>query len=262
MSLFSAASISQPCSFAIFAKCWLPVQPLLLARHGQENNCRGKLQLAQTRAHSRLTAVPLPIVVGPGASPSRRECRCCANRSARSPARCASRSPRRSLSEPHKTLVIFRGLRNSAGGRLGERIGFHLQASAASLRITLEFRLNPLPRRPNPVAGAGRRRVLRRNSRPRSKNSPASQYSPNAFRRNLLQRSGDPRNPQPWFRLRRLQTVIELAWLCAKAGRLNHVATNHHPRRLYTTILFLGLGNHVRLRQMKCQARRRLNAKL
>ena len=52
----------------------------------------GNLCLLSTRAHSMLTAVPLPSSLAPGAASGRRWFRCCANRSGRSPARCARRS--------------------------------------------------------------------------------------------------------------------------------------------------------------------------
>jgi hypothetical protein len=69
MSLLSAASMFQASLFAIFAKCRLPSSPCSSPATVRKMIVAENLCLLKTRAHSRLTAVPLPSSLAPGASP-------------------------------------------------------------------------------------------------------------------------------------------------------------------------------------------------
>ena len=71
------------------------VQPLLLSRDGKKDNRARKFQFAQHARAFQADGRSAAIVIRPGRIAIHVEaCRCCANRNAPSPARCASHSPR------------------------------------------------------------------------------------------------------------------------------------------------------------------------
>jgi hypothetical protein len=69
MSLLSTAWIRQSCWRAIWAKWRLPFSPCSSPATVRNMIVAGNFSWLRTRAHSRLTAVPLASSLAPGASP-------------------------------------------------------------------------------------------------------------------------------------------------------------------------------------------------
>ena len=67
MSLLRTPSMFQFCSRAICAKCLAPSSPCSSPATVRKISVAGNLYLLRTRAHSRLTAVPLASSLAPGA---------------------------------------------------------------------------------------------------------------------------------------------------------------------------------------------------
>ena len=164
------------------------VQSLLLACHRQKNNRRRKFQLAQNPRAFEANGRPAAVVVRPRSIPLPVEHVAVARIVVPGHEHDAFRIFRIGTLQDRINIGDFGGLWNPVGGRFGKAVGFHLQASAALLRVALEFRLDPLARRANPASRCDRSRILRRERRPRSKARQLLNTRPNTLCRHLLER--------------------------------------------------------------------------
>src|SRR6059058_193860 len=72
----------------------------------------------------------------------------------------------------------FRRLGNAIGGRLGESVGPYFEASAAIVRVAVEFAFNPLTCCADPVTRRNGTWILCGKRQPSPQSSPVSQWCP------------------------------------------------------------------------------------
>ena len=138
------------------------VQALLFAGHGQENNRRGKLQLAEDAGALQADRGAAGVVVGAGSDAGRVQGVAVARIVVAGDQHDAFGILRIGALQDRINIGDDRGLRNPLRGVFGEAVGLDFEASAAGARVAFEFRLDPFPRRADAVAGLDRIRILRR----------------------------------------------------------------------------------------------------
>ena len=179
------------------------IQPLFFTGHGQKNNGRGKLELAEDAGAFQAYRGAAGVVVGAG--------RDAAGVKGIAVARIVV------AGDQHDAFGIFRigtlqdrinigdygRLRNPVGGVLGEAVGLDLETAAASARVAFEFGLDPFPGRAYAVAGLDRIRVLGREREAGLETDQLLNVGLNTLRRDLGQGGGDLRVRGRRGRLRR-----------------------------------------------------------
>ena len=141
----------QPCSLAILAKCALPFRPCSSPATVRKIMVAGNLSWLRTRAHSRLTAVPLASSLAPGAIRGIKSV-AVARIVVAGDQHDALRTFRIGALQYRINIGDYGRFRNPVGGILGEGVGLDLEAAAAVARVAFEFRLNPFARRADAVA--------------------------------------------------------------------------------------------------------------
>src|SRR5207245_9897072 len=86
-----------------------------------------------------------------------------------------------------RNLCDFRRLGNAIGGRLGESVGPYFEASAASVRVAVEFAFNPLTCCADPVTRCNGTWILCGKSQPSPKAHQFLNGDVNLLRRYFLQ---------------------------------------------------------------------------
>ena len=136
------------------------IQSLLFAGHGQKNNGRGKLQLAENAGALEADGGAAGVVIGSGRDAAYVEGVAVARIVMPGHQHDAAGAFGIGAFQDRINIGDYGGLGNPVGGGFGEAVGLYLETSTAVARVAFEFFLDPFPRGSDTVAGLDRVGIL------------------------------------------------------------------------------------------------------